>query len=64
MNAVSPGLVATGMPDPASLAAAPERIPAGRLGTPEEVAEAIAWLARPGSSYVSGAVLRVAGGVP
>jgi NAD(P)-dependent dehydrogenase (short-subunit alcohol dehydrogenase family) len=39
-----------------------ERVPARRAGTPEEVAEAIAWLASPASSYVNGAVLPVDGG--
>jgi NAD(P)-dependent dehydrogenase (short-subunit alcohol dehydrogenase family) len=33
-----------------------------RLGTPEEVAEAALWLLSPVSSYVTGAVLDVAGG--
>jgi NAD(P)-dependent dehydrogenase (short-subunit alcohol dehydrogenase family) len=37
-------------------------VPARRPGTPEEVAEAIAWLASPAGSYVNGAVLPVDGG--
>jgi meso-butanediol dehydrogenase/(S,S)-butanediol dehydrogenase/diacetyl reductase len=37
-------------------------VPVRRPGTPEEVAEAIAWLASPASSYVNGAVLPVDGG--
>jgi NAD(P)-dependent dehydrogenase (short-subunit alcohol dehydrogenase family) len=39
-----------------------ERVPARRAGTPEEAAEAIAWLASPAASYVNGAVLPVDGG--
>jgi NAD(P)-dependent dehydrogenase (short-subunit alcohol dehydrogenase family) len=39
-----------------------EGIPAGRLGTAEEVADAIAFLAAPASGYVNGAVLAVDGG--
>jgi meso-butanediol dehydrogenase / (S,S)-butanediol dehydrogenase / diacetyl reductase len=37
-------------------------VPARRAGTPEEVAEAIAWLVSPASSYVNGAVLPIDGG--
>lgn len=37
-------------------------VPLRRPGTPEEVAEAIAWLASPAGSYVNGAVLPVDGG--
>jgi meso-butanediol dehydrogenase / (S,S)-butanediol dehydrogenase / diacetyl reductase len=37
-------------------------VPGRRPGTPDEVAEAIAWLASPASSYVNGAVLPVDGG--
>lgn len=37
-------------------------VPARRPGTPEEAAEAIAWLAGPASSYVNGVVLPVDGG--
>jgi NAD(P)-dependent dehydrogenase (short-subunit alcohol dehydrogenase family) len=38
-------------------------VPAGRLGTPEEVAGAFAFLAGPDAAYVTGAVLRVDGGL-
>jgi len=40
-----------------------ERIPLGRLGTPEEVAAAVAYLVSPGGGYVTGAVLHVNGGM-
>jgi 3-oxoacyl-[acyl-carrier protein] reductase len=35
----------------------------GRIGTPEEVAEVVALLAGPGSSYVTGASIPIAGGL-
>ena len=40
-----------------------DRIPAGRLGKPEDVAAAVAFLAGPGSSYINGVVIRVDGGL-
>lgn len=67
VNAVAPGTVATeihaagGDPDrPARVAA---RIPLGRVGGPEEIAEAIVWLLSPAASYTTGAVLKVSGGL-
>jgi glucose 1-dehydrogenase len=66
VNAVAPGLVTTRIHADAGDAARPERVasgvPLGRAGTPAEVAEAIVWLLSPASSYVTGTVLRVAGG--
>jgi NAD(P)-dependent dehydrogenase (short-subunit alcohol dehydrogenase family) len=41
----------------------PQRIPLGRMGTPEEVAEVIAFLASPGSRYITGATIDVDGGM-
>jgi 3-oxoacyl-[acyl-carrier protein] reductase len=37
--------------------------PMGRLGTPEEVAETIAFLASPSASYITGQVISVNGGM-
>jgi NAD(P)-dependent dehydrogenase (short-subunit alcohol dehydrogenase family) len=63
VNAVVPGLVRTEMANPEVLARAHEVVPLGRAGTPAEIAEAISWLAGERASYVSGAVIRIAGGL-
>jgi len=67
VNAVAPGLVETDMtaPMPAEQRRAYEAaIPIGRFGEPEEVAAAVAFLAGPTASYVTGETLLVAGGLP
>jgi 3-oxoacyl-[acyl-carrier protein] reductase len=38
-------------------------IPLGRLGTAEDVAQAVAFLVGPGGAYVTGEVLNVSGGL-
>ncbi len=40
-----------------------ERIPLGRLGTPQDVAHAVAFLASPEAGYITGATLHVNGGM-
>jgi NAD(P)-dependent dehydrogenase (short-subunit alcohol dehydrogenase family) len=63
VNTVSPGLVAHPGADPYTQdAARAARVPLGRAGTVEEVAEAVLWLSSPGSSYVVGADLVLSGG--
>jgi NAD(P)-dependent dehydrogenase (short-subunit alcohol dehydrogenase family) len=68
VNAVAPGFILTdkarslyssGLADENVRA---ERTSLGRLGEPSEIAEAVAWLASPAASYVSGHVLAVDGG--
>lgn len=66
VNALRPGLIETeihasgGQPDRAARLGA--QTPLGRAGTAEEVAEAIVWLLEDASSYVTGALIDIAGG--
>ena len=71
VNALCPGIIDTpmlhqfaeAMPDPAAAWAAYSTAqPLGRLGTPEECAEAALWLVSPEASFVTGVALPVDGG--
>lgn len=64
VNAVSPGLTRTDMPEPDALARGGGVIPMGRVGEPEEIAEAVLWLLSEKAAFVAGANIRVAGGRP
>jgi 2-deoxy-D-gluconate 3-dehydrogenase len=67
VNAIAPGYMATDLTealqnDPTRSRQILERIPAGRWGSPEDVAGAAVFLASPASGYISGHVLVVDGG--
>jgi meso-butanediol dehydrogenase/(S,S)-butanediol dehydrogenase/diacetyl reductase len=68
VNAVAPTLIRSAMTedmigDPQILAAFQERIPLGRFGEPEEVADAILFLASDDARFLTGVILPVDGGV-
>ena len=66
VNAVAPGFIRTAMTDKLTddqKAAINTRIPAARMGEPEEVAAAVLYLASPEAGYVTGATLHVNGGM-
>lgn len=68
VNAVAPGYIATtavrGLCDKGKLdgAALRRRIPLGELGTPEDIARTVSFLASPQSSYITGITVPVDGG--
>lgn len=66
VNAVRPGLIDTGIHaangQPDRIERMAPGVPLQRAGTPEEVANAIAWLCSDSASYVTGALLDVGGG--
>ncbi|MEU7867811.1 SDR family oxidoreductase [Dactylosporangium sp. NPDC049140] len=67
VNAIAPGYIETDntaplRADPARFAAISDRIPAGRWGTPEDLAGALVFLCSDAAAYVHGTVLAVDGG--
>jgi 3-oxoacyl-[acyl-carrier protein] reductase len=66
VNAVAPGFIATAMTDKLTddqKSAILTQIPSGRMGTPEEIAAAVLYLASPEAAYVTGTTLHVNGGM-
>lgn len=66
VNCIAPGFIATAMTDALTEDQKDKinvQIPAGRMGTPEEIAAAALYLASPQAGYVTGATLHVNGGM-
>jgi 3-oxoacyl-[acyl-carrier protein] reductase len=66
VNVVAPGFIDTDMTralDEGQRDRLAESIPLGRLGTPEDVASAVGWLASPSAAYITGQTLHVNGGM-
>lgn len=66
VNAVAPGFIDTDMTrelDEAQRSALVAQIPLNRLGSPTDIADAVAFLAGPGAAYITGETLHVNGGM-
>ena len=66
VNALAPGYITTAMVDELNEETQEKilsNIPMGRFGTPEDVAEAVVFLASDGASYITGQVLTIDGGM-
>ncbi|MBI3736957.1 3-oxoacyl-ACP reductase FabG [Candidatus Sumerlaeota bacterium] len=66
VNVIAPGYIETAMSDAISDKVKEQlqaNIPLGRLGKPEDIAEAVLFLASTSASYITGAVLQVDGGL-
>ena len=63
VNVVAPGFIATDMTQDLPEAELKKMIPAGRFGTPEEVADLVAFLASDKAAYINGEVISINGGL-
>ena len=66
VNVVAPGFITTDMTDvlPEKIKTeVKERVPVRRLGTPEDIADLVCYLAGPAAGYVTGQVIAVDGGM-
>ena len=63
VNAIAPGFIRTDMTEGLDEAALKKMIPANRFGTPEEVADLVAFLVSPQAGYITGNVISINGGL-
>ncbi len=63
VNAVAPGFIKTDMTEGLDEAALKTTIPINRFGTPEEVADLVAFLISPNAGYITGNVISINGGI-
>jgi len=63
VNAVAPGFVETDMTKDLNHEELQKLIPMRRFAKPEEIAEAVAFLASPGAAYITGDVININGGL-
>ncbi len=62
-NAIAPGFIKTDMVEGLDEASLKKTIPANRFGTPEEVAECVAFLCSPQAGYITGNIISINGGL-
>jgi 3-oxoacyl-[acyl-carrier protein] reductase len=63
VNMINPGFIRTAACSEKDAREMARKVPARRLGSPRDIAEAVLWLAGPAAGYVNGAVLDVGGGL-
>jgi 3-oxoacyl-[acyl-carrier protein] reductase len=63
VNMISPGYIRTHAYAKSEIADLTRKVPAGRLGTPEDMAQAVVWLASDAAAYVNGAIIDIGGGL-
>lgn len=63
VNAIAPGFIKTDMTEGLDEEALKQQIPMRRFGTPQEVADAVAFLVSPQAGYITGNVISINGGL-